>query len=249
MTTPLYDTPLPIRAEIGEAQAAAVRRWSAPGTWWTAAERVAIVEEVRRARDADELPPWTAPSSVPGLISDHHPLPAFAVDVIWRVTNHVTTLTREWYGALVPAALSAGHYVELLSLVAQVNMVDRFADGLGLGRIEVGPAAPGEPTRTTPDGAAVTTHWVPTAPDAAAGWRPAEQAGNTGLEPQPEVPNVLKALSLVPPERNIQMALIGSHYVPGGALSDDIGNDVWSLQRTQMELIGAITSAGNECFY
>lgn len=249
MTTALYDTSLPIRPEILETQAAALRHWASPGTWWSAAERMAIVNEVRRARDADELPPWTAPSSVHGLIGDDHPLPAPAIDVIWRVTNHVTTLTREWYEELVPSALSAGQYVELVGLVAQISLVDRFADGLGLDRLELGDASDGEPTHATPAGAEVSTHWVPTAPIVDESWLPVDHDDDTGLDKNPDVPNVRKALSLVPDERVMQWVLIDAHYVPGGALGDDFGSGVWSLGRAQIELIGASTSAVNECFY
>ncbi|WP_428120520.1 hypothetical protein [Candidatus Poriferisodalis sp.] len=52
----MYDTDLPIRSDLREAHAAVVDRWTRPGTWWTAQERLAIVAEVRRARDAAEIP-------------------------------------------------------------------------------------------------------------------------------------------------------------------------------------------------
>lgn len=48
--TGLYDTVLPIREDVLAAHQAMVDRWSRPGTWWSASERLAIVEEVRRAR-------------------------------------------------------------------------------------------------------------------------------------------------------------------------------------------------------
>ena len=249
MTTTPYDTSLPIRPEILDTHAAAVQHWASPGTWWSAAERLAIANEVRRARDADELPPWVAPSSVEGLIDQDHPLPAPAIDVIWRVTNHLTTLSREWYDSLVPEQISAERYVELIGLVAQINLVDHFADALELQRPQLADAVAGEPTRVAPEGAAVRTHWVPTAPIVDDSWRPVEHTEDTGLDQNPDVPNVRKALSLVPAERIMQWVLIDAHYVPGGALGDDFGQGVWSLQRAQIELIGASTSALNECFY
>ena len=249
MTNCMYDTSLPIRPEILDTHTAAVRHWASPGTWWTAAERLAVVSEVRRARDAEELPPWVAPSSVDGLIDDDHPLPTAAIDVIWRVTNHIATLSREWYDALVPGQLSAGQYVELIGLVAQVNLVDHFADALELKRPQLAEAVAGEPSRIAPEGAAVRSHWVPTAPIVDDSWLPVEHTDDTGLDQNPDVPNVRKALSLVPPERIMQWVLIDAHYVPGGALGGDFGAGVWSLQRSQIELIGASTTAVNECFY
>jgi hypothetical protein len=47
----------------------------------------------------------------------------------------------------------------------------------------------------------------------------------------------------------MQWALIDAHYVAGGALADNFGPQHWSLDRLQIELIGARTSALNECFY
>ena len=232
---------LPIRREILEAQAEAVQHWGSTGEWWSASERLAIVSEVRSARDADALPPWIAPTTVEGLVAEDHPLPPGAVDAIWRLTNHLGTVTRKWYEALVPDRLSADRYVELVGLVAQVNLVDRFADVLKLDRPALPRPAEGEPTRNRPEGAELSTHWVPTAPVADSSWLPADKSV--------AVPNVRKALSLVPAERVMQWTLIDAHYVAGGALAGDLSSQHWSLDRPQIELIGARTSALNECFY
>jgi len=240
MQAELYDTTLPLRAEILASHRAAAEHWSSPGTWWTASERVAVVNEVRAAWDAAPLPPWTAPSTVDGLVSEDHPLPAAAVDMIWRLTNHLTTLTHDWYRSYVPALLTPQHYVELVGVVAQVTLVDRFADGLGIERISLPDPQPGEPSREQPAGAEATTHWVPTAPIVDGSWNPATAA---------DVPNVRKALSLVAAERIMQWVLIDAHYVPGGALAGDLATGHWSLERSQIELLGARTSAVNECFY
>lgn len=233
----LYDTELPIRDEILQSQAAAVEHWVSPGTWFSSAQRKAIVEETRRARDAADLPPWVGPSTVEGLIPSGHPLSAAIVDIIWRLVNHVGSLTHSWYTSVVPEQVSAGEYVEIVGLVAQASLVDLFADGLSLPRIELPPAKSGKASQEAPAEAAVSTHWVPTAPIVDGSWKPDVEA---------EVPNVRKALSLVPDERRMQWVLIDGHYVKGGALSSDFAH---KLSRPQMELIGSRTSAVNECFY
>jgi len=87
---------------------------------------------------------------VEGLIADDHMLPSAAIDVIWRVTNHVATLTPQWFASYVPDLLSPGHYV---GLVAQATLVDRFADGLGVNRVTLAYPEPGEPTGERPEGA------------------------------------------------------------------------------------------------
>ena len=235
-----YQSALPIRQEIHETHAAAAEHWASPGTWWTAEERVAIVAEVRRAWDADPMPPWTTPSSVAGLIPADHILPSAAIDVIWRLTNHVTTLTQSWYESYVPERLSPARYVEIVGMVAQITLTDRFADGLALDRISLPPPGADEPSQALPQNAKVSTHWVPTAPIVDGSWNPATPS---------DVPNVRKALSLVAAERIMQWTLIDAHYVAGGALADDFGQDHWSLQRSQIELLGTRTSIVNDCYY
>ncbi|MDP6214019.1 MAG: alkylhydroperoxidase-related (seleno)protein, partial [Acidimicrobiales bacterium] len=84
--TSIYETELPIRDAVLKAHAALLEHWASPGTWWSATERFAIVNEVRTAWDADQLSPWVRPSTVDGLVADDHVLPAAVVDIIWRIT-------------------------------------------------------------------------------------------------------------------------------------------------------------------
>jgi hypothetical protein len=136
--------------------------------------------------------------------------------------------------------LSPQQYVEIVGVVAQVTLTDRFADALELERVQLPEARPGEPSQEQPADAEVVTHWVPTAPIVDGSWNPATPS---------DVPNVRKALSLVAAERIMQWVLIDAHYVQGGALADDFGANHWSLERAQIELLGTRTSTVNECFY
>ncbi len=225
----IYETQLPIRTNLAAAHQEVVERWAMTGTWWTGAQRLAIVEEVRRARDGDELAPWVAPSTVEGLIPADHPLPMPAVDAIWRLTNHPGTLTADWYEGIIAQGLEPGAYVELVGVVAQANDVDRFADALELDRPALPAPEDGEPARQFGGGVAVRRHWVPT--DEIKG------------------PNVLKALSAVPFENDTLQILSAAQYVDVGALLGDLTSDHNSLTRLQIELIAARTSKLNECFY
>lgn len=219
----------PIREELRTAQATVLERWATPGSFWTAAQRLAIVEQVRRARDATPLAPWEAPSGVDGLTGDGTELPAAAVDAVWRLTNHPGTLTHSWYQQLLDRGLAAGPYVELVAVVAQANLVDRFADALDLDRPPLPPPTPGAPTGEVAPGCAVRDHWVPTAPI--------------------KGPNVIKALSLLPFENGSRALLSDVHYVPDAALLGDLASGHGALSRPQIELIAARTSTLNECFY
>ncbi len=224
-----YVTELPVRDELDASHAEVMAEWSRAGTWWTGAQRLAMVVEVRRARDAEPLAPWESPSTVDGLILGDSPLPDAVVDVVWRLTNHPGTLTSEWHASILDRGVGALAYVEVVSVVAQVNCVDRFADALELDRVPVPDAEPGEPEGEAPSDAEVRLHWVPTT--------------DTGG------PNVWRALSGVPSELEARSRLSTPHYLEGRAVFGDVVSDRFSLQRVQMELIAARTSKLNECFY
>lgn len=228
-----YDTTLPIRDDLREAHRTVVDQWSHPGTWWTGSERLAIVEEVRRARDTQDVPPpWVSVSAVEGLIDDDHVLPKAAIDAIWRLTNHPGTLTATWYGGITAdgeeSGITASQYTELVGVVSQANCIDRFADGLSLARVSLPDPVDGQPTRLTPDGAMVSDHWVPTA--------------------DTEGPQVIRALSGVPDEKAAMLLLSDAQYMPIEAMAD-LATDRNSLTRMQVELVAARTSKLNECFY
>jgi alkylhydroperoxidase family enzyme len=231
----MYETELPIRDDLRAAQEAIVDGWSRPGTWWTAEERLAIVTEVRRARDAEEIPPaWVRASEVEGAAADDHLLPAAAVDAIWRLTNHPGTLTADWCNKVFDgfgdqsAVLTPFQYTELVGLVAQANCIDRFADALSLDRPTLPEPVEGEPSRSVPDGVAMRDHWVPTVAS--------------------EVREVVKALSGVPAEKAASFQLAAAHYLPAAEMFD-LAADRNSLTRMQVELVAARTSKLNECFY
>lgn len=231
----MHQTDLPIREDLRTARQATVEAWSRPGTWWTAVERLAIVAQVRQARDAEEAPPaWVRPSQVDGLIAADNPLPAAAIDAIWRLTNAPGTLTYEWYEQVIDgfgeasAAITPAQYTELVGVVAQANSIDRFADALLLDRPTLPEPVAGEPSRATPDGAAANDHWVPTVAS--------------------DDKEVVKALSAVPSEKEAAFRLGDSQYLPVAEMFE-LTADRNALTRMQVELVAARTSKLNECFY
>ena len=229
----VYDTDLPLRDDLAAAHGEVSRRWSRPGTWLTGAQRAEIVAQVRAARDhrsvsGEALPPWVQPNSIDGLIDADGPLPAAAVDAVWRITNHPGTLTQDWYQSIIDRGVDPLAYVELVGLVAQSNCVDRFADALELPRIELDEPADGPPALQGAP-AEVKYHWVPTA--------------------DIPMPNVIRALSAVPAENDALFILSDAQYVPMERVRGDVVSDRNSLTRPQIEVVAARTSKLNECFY
>ncbi len=229
MSTLYAEAGIPVRADLALAHQQTVESWAAPGDWWSASERLAIVNEVRRARAADELPPWVRPSTVDGLIDAGHVLPAAAVDAVWRLTNHSGTLTGEWYQQAIDEGLSPEQYVELVGVVATANCLEVFAAAIGIDSIPLPVPAEGEPVRQSVAGAAVRSHWVPTA----------DVRG----------PNVGKALTASPVSVADWSRLSDAQYVPMEALLADLTWNRGTLDRMQIELLAARTSLLNECFY
>jgi len=226
---PAYSTELPIRPDLDQAHAEVASRWAVTGSWWSGVERLAIVEEVRHARDSAGIAPWESPSEIEGTTATGHILPDAAIDAIWRITNHPGTLTAEWHASILGRGIHPEAYVEMVGVVAQANAVDRFADALDLDRVELPLPSSSEPNRTSDVSLQVTSHWVPTA--------------------QIKGPNVLKALSAVPFENETLSILSSAQYVRLGDLLSDLVSNQNSLSRLQVEVIAARTSKLNECFY
>ncbi|MEM8923623.1 MAG: alkylhydroperoxidase-related (seleno)protein [Actinomycetota bacterium] len=224
------DAPVPVRADLADAHRDTFESWASAGNYWTGAERLAIAAEVRRARAADELPPWVGPSTVEGLVADDHVLPAAAVDAVWRLTNHSSTMSAAVYEAFVADGLDPARYAELVGVVATANCIEVFADSLGIDSRPLPEPMAGDPDPSdAPTDVAVTTHWVPTAP------------GQRG--------NVVRALSSVPVAMRDWLRLSDAQYVPIPAVGGDLTWSRGAIDRRQVELLAARTSLLNECFY
>lgn len=234
---------LPIPDAMRAAHRRAWERLAAPGAWWTGAERVAIAAEVRASRDCALCRARKAALS-PGAVSGEHAatsqLSAAAVDAAHRIASDPGRLTRSWYEKTLAAGLSEGHYVELLGVVIVIVNLDALHRGLGVAPEPLPAPQGGAPTRQRPpslhDGA-----WVPVialdTPEAR------DLFGRL-----PRVPNVLRAMSLVPDAVRQLQDLSTVHYLP----MEDVINpraSAHGLGRGQIELIAGRVSALNECFY
>jgi alkylhydroperoxidase family enzyme len=233
VTSFYHDATPPVRADLDRAHRETVEDWAAPGNHWSGAERLAMAAEVRRARAADELPPWVAPTTVDGLVDglvdDGHPLPPAAVDAVWRLAVHPGSLTSAWYDGIIGRGLSPERYVELVSVVATACSLEVFAEAIGVPSRPLPGPVEGEPDGEGVPGAAVSTHWVPTVPGRGA--------------------NVTRALTAVPAAVRAWRRLSETQYVPADALLGDLQWSRGALDRRQVELLAARTSLLDECFY
>ena len=235
----------PVRDDLTEIHADLLEHLRSPGTWWTGAERVAIATESRHApgcalcrkrRDA------LSPSAVTGEHDSLGALPDPVVDVIHRVRTDPGRLSKSWFDGVMAAGVSEAAYVEVIGVITLLAGIDYTARALGAPPPALPEPLSGEPSRQQPATAKPGVAWVPMID-------PAEAEGaEADLYPDLEfVPNIMRALSLVPDEARMLQRSSDAHYVAMQDLANPGARR--DLDRLQIELVAARVSALIECFY
>jgi hypothetical protein len=238
--------PLTVRRDLVDAQTRAWRSLGRRGTWWSGAARLAIAAEVRAAaRCVFCLARKAAlsPYAVRGIHDGPAVLPPVAIEAVHRIATDPGRLTRAWFDQLMADGLGDGPYVELLGVVGTVVGIDAFCRAIGVPPHPLPEPEPGEPTRMRPPTARDEGAWVSTIPGGAAHGELADLYGDI---PGP-VPNVIRALSLVPDALRTLKDLGAAHYMTTAEMIDLRHGR--SLSRAQMELIAGRVSALRACFY
>ncbi len=237
--------PVAVRDDLKEAHAFLWDHLRSPGCWWPGAERVAMVRAARAVADCrlcGERKQALSPNAVQGKHHSDGSLPENVVEVVHRVRSDPGRLSRAWYEARLAAGLSDAAYVEIIGVVALSAGVDSFARALGVPLVPLPKPKEGEPSRHRPAGAVGGGAWVPMVePQGAVG----SEAGLYGAAEF--VPNIVKALSLVPDEARALRRSSDAHYVPVEQIPDPSVRR--TLDRMQMELVASRVSALNQCFY
>lgn len=247
MTDPMVDysaAGIPVRDDLRQTHLAMLEHLRQPGCWFTGAERLAIAAESRNAllcplcreRKASLSPEH--PEGQHARVSD---LPESIVEIAHRIRLDPQRLSRAWFDRVREGGLDEGSYVELVGIVACTAGIDYFSRALGIAAFALPDAVPGEPSRYRPENVRGGTAWVSMlAPEDATG-------PEADLYESEFVPNIARALSLVPDHVRVLQRESTSHYVSMAEIQDpSVRRD---LDRLQMELVAARVSAMNECFY
>ncbi len=232
----------PIREDIADAHRREWERIARPGTWLTGAQRVAVADETRRARDCAlcrERKQALSPFAVEGEHDQGGVLPAPMVDQIHRVTTDAARLSETWYRSLIDAGLSPEAYVEALGVAVCTISIDGFHRALGLPLEPLPEPVGGEPSRVRPDGVVEGEAWVPI--------RDGRSVAAEHRVPARPVPYVIRALSLVPAEVDAWSDLSAAQYLSKEQMTRF--DQVRAIDRSQIELVAGRVSALNECFY
>ena len=239
-------TGIAVREDLVASQQRAWSSLAAPGTWWTGAQRVAIARETRAARRCPtcaERKAALSPHAVVGAHAAASDLPPAVIDAVHRVVTDPGRLSRRWADEVMTAIRDAA-LVELISVVCIVMLVDGFARAIGADPPALPDPLPGEPLRVRPTEAIDEGFFVATIPYAV-GSRPEH-----GLyDANACVPNVGRGLSLVPAALRTARDLMESHYMTYAQVVTDWEPSDRPIDRSQIELVAARTSAKNDCFY
>jgi len=244
------DSKFRVRGDLRAAHAEMLESFARCGTWWTGADRRAIASEARSARDCDlctERKAALSPFAIDGTHSGPSDLAPAIVDVIHRIVTDPGRLARSWYERVISeGTLTEERYIELVSVTVRANALDVFGCAIGVAPLEFPAATPGAPTQERPKTACVDGAWVPQIP-----------SGETGGDEwkaiygdREFVPQIGRALSLVPAEVAALNAVSESHYMSIDHVTDPSYSEPGrALDRMQMELVASRVSALNECFY
>ncbi len=238
-------SPVPVRDDLREAHARILEHLRGPGSWFSGAQRLAIAAESRNAahcRLCRERKEAVSPAAVQGSHDALSDLSDPLVEVAHRVRNDPARLSRRWFEETLDAGLSDAEYVEAVGVVTLLAGADYFCRALGIPVFRLPEPLAGEPSRQRPLGAKPGEAWVPmiALEDA--------EGPEADLYPEaPMIPNIMRALSLVPDHARALQASSNAHYVAVEAIADpSVRRD---LDRPQMELVASRVSALNECFY
>jgi hypothetical protein len=150
-----------------------------------------------------------------------------AAEVSVRIASRPATTTESWISEMVSALGNEERYVEVMGISARVVMADTFARLLGLDPFDFPQPRSGEPAMTTVD----------PRPKRVRSWI---SVGPSLVPPFTQI--------LVPGENEMTYPLIEALYMTGWDMQDpDFRRG--DLHRTQIELVAAALSFGNECFY
>ena len=220
-----------VRQDLVRAHNQAIAALSKPGTWWTGAQRreLAITAQLAIC-ELEPVAPWVGVSTVANKLPASLTAPKIAHDVIYRISRHAATLTRDWYEK-VTAEINPLAFVELCGIACTIAPVMAFRRSLGLPALEVGPAESGRPSNKEPDNiVAAQLNWVPV------------------VGPADKDAAVVQAFTAVPETNRLIWAMADAQYIPDKEMVDPN----WTrgtLSRVQMELIATRVSQQRECFY
>ena len=235
-----------IRGDLIAAHRATWSHLAQAGTWYTGAERVAIMAEVRNA-EACRLCAARKAALSPYTVEGNHDhlggLPDVLIEVLHRVRTDPARLTPSWFESVTADALTVGQYVEAIGILAQTVAIDTFTKGLGLAPLPLPTPVEGEPSGYIPDGLSEGEAWVPLIDPELVG-----KAESDLFPAGVPTANIRRAMTAVPAEVRNFFGLVQAQYLPGHVMRD-FDKEIRAINHAQIELVAGRVSAINGCVY
>lgn len=234
-----------IRGDLHESHRLAWNSIASPGTWLTAARRLAVAAELRKARSCSfcgEIRQALSPNAVKGAHQTLGVLGAPEIELIHRAICDPGRLSEKWSQSVLAAGLGEGEYVEIVGIIAMMSIMDTCTLALGLPDRPLPQPVAGEPTRYRPPGARKDAAWLPIV-------EPQDVVEADGpMYPSPKAGYIYRGLSSVPQSMRDYWALANIHYLPGDVVYQ-FDRTIRAISRPQTELIAARVSALHQCAY
>lgn len=224
---------LPVRDDLRKAHESVWRSISATGSYWSGEDRVAFVQEARRAltcRLCESRKLAISPNAVDGEHDSVTSLDPLIVDLVHRIRTDPGRYTKSIFDRFV-SKYSDEQYIELISVVASSVVVDTMHFSLGLALPDLHEPDATEPRSNEPALVEEGGAWVPLS-------RQDQSRSDLGFR---GVPNILRSMGAVPSAISLFFTCFKNHYSMMGVPLD--------LQASQTEFIAARVSALNQCFY
>ena len=162
--------------------------------------------------------------------------------MVHRIVTDSGRITASWVEGLEAQGIEDACYVEMLSVVTQVLVVDDFCLALGLPLQPLPNPESGPVAHERPASAVKGNTFVPWIPPAAA-----EENDLFGSGP---IVNMYRAMSLVPDAVRAAQDLMTVHYMPYQQVPRYTDADHQrAIDKSQMEVVAARVSFLNDCFY
>jgi hypothetical protein len=233
------DSKYPVRDDVAAIHAQQFEQLASPGSWGTAVQRNAIVNE---AREAGYQAGVLEKPDDPGTKSEVE-LSEVARRVVHRLAVSPKDMDQNFYDEAIADGLSDAEYVEIVGLIARFTCFDVFARGIDIPLRPLPAPRPGQPSRDRPATAVLEKAWVPTIPAGPDG-------GEFGLALfGPWQPYIMRGVSLVPDEYRSHHDLEEIQYMPSAHFMEFDYQHHKGLTRPQAETVASRVSALNECFY
>ena len=234
------DSAYPVQDDLDAIHASQLDKFGAPGTWGTAAQRLAVLGEARKA--GYEAGVLEEPADARD--GDGVEIPATVRQVIGRLAVSPKDIEQDFYDQALKDGLSDAEYVEIVGLVSRITNFDVFARGIGVPLRPLPAPRPGEPSRDRPVEAVPEQAWPPTVPNPPDGGAFADE-----LYDGHPMSYIFRGMSLVPDEFRAHFELEQVQYLPTKNILVADYQHHEALTRSQVEVVAGRVSALNECFF